>query len=186
MAAFPTIIVLVQDGGEGLGEWVAQVKSWDFPWVVACGPEQASELRREWGEYRVVSPAWPQESRSLIAAAVLARPQSTGWLVLPSALLCVQATTLRQLGEALENFPLVYPLYNGLSGEPVGWGAEFFSELIALPNDDVALRRLLARYAGYGVEVADPCVLQPCHESEMSASAPPHKRFQVFDAYQGK
>ena len=183
MAAFPTIIVVVQDVVDGLFELLAQVNRSGLPWVVACRSEVAPELRRDVGEDAIVSTGWGGQARSLISTAVLARPQSGGWLVLPARLVRVQSSTLCGVAKALNDFPLVYPQYNGLRGDPVGFGSEFFSELMSLGDDEREPRRLLARYAGCGIDVEDAGVLRR-REDEVSSAA--SRGVQLFDSYQGK
>ena len=70
----------------------------------------------------------------------------------------VQVSTLRAVAARLMQDPVVFAQYRGRRGHPVGFGAELYSELIALKGDEGA-RRLLARYAAQPVEVNDPGVL---------------------------
>lgn len=93
-----------------------------------------------------------------IAAGVAARPEATGWLVLPGDMPMVQSATLRAVARALEHHPVAYAQHKGRSGHPVAFGAELYSELVALAGDEGA-RRLVARYPAFGVEVMDPGVL---------------------------
>ena len=64
---------------------------------------------------------------------------------------------MNTLGAALADHPIAYAQHQGRRGHPVGFGAEMFSELIALTGDEGA-RRLLARYPAFGVELDDPGV----------------------------
>jgi molybdenum cofactor cytidylyltransferase len=93
-----------------------------------------------------------------LAAGVAARADGDGWVVLPAARPLVQPATLRAVGQALAEHPVAYAQHQGRPGEPTGYAAELFSELIALDGDD-APRRLAARYPALGVEVDDPGVL---------------------------
>ena len=94
-----------------------------------------------------------------IAAGVAARPHASGWLVLPGDMPLVQASTLVAVAAALaDHHAVVYAQHRGQRGHPVGFGAELFSELIALDGDEGA-RRLVARYPAHGVEVDDAGVL---------------------------
>ena len=99
---------------------------------------------------------------------MLARPHSPGWLVLPG-MLQVRPATLWRLADDLAAFSLVFPEYQGLRGYPVGFGPEFFSELMALQFHERSTQRLLARYPGHAVEVDDPGVL--CHDWEATTAA---------------
>ena len=93
-----------------------------------------------------------------IAAGVAARPDATGWLVLPGDMPLVQPATLLAVARALEHHPVVYAQNKGRRGHPVGFGAELYSELVMLTGDEGA-RRLVARYPAHGVEVDDGGVL---------------------------
>jgi len=93
-----------------------------------------------------------------IAAGVSARPDASGWLVLPGDMPMVQSATLNEVARALEHHPVAYAQHKGRRGHPVGFSAELYSELIALSGDEGA-RRLVARYPAHGVEVDDPGVL---------------------------
>ena len=94
-----------------------------------------------------------------IAAGVSARPDASGWLVLPADMPLVQTSTLQAVARELEHHPVVYAQYKGRRGHPVGFSAELYSELIVLTGDEGA-RRLVARYPAFGVDVDDPGVLE--------------------------
>ena len=93
-----------------------------------------------------------------IAIGVAARPQASGWLVLPGDMPMVQTSTLLEVARALDHHPVAYAQHKGLRGHPVGFAAELYSELVTLSGDEGA-RRLVARYPAQGVEVDDPGVL---------------------------
>jgi len=93
-----------------------------------------------------------------IAAGVGARPDASGWLILPGDMPMVRAATLLAVAEQLHHHAVVYAQHHGRRGHPVGFGAELYSELTALTGDEGA-RRLVARYPAFGVEVDDPGVL---------------------------
>lgn len=93
-----------------------------------------------------------------IACGVGARPDASGWLILPGDMPMVQPETLQAVAQALEQHTIAYAQHRGRRGHPVGFGAELFSELATLSGDEGA-RRLLARYPAQGVEVDDPGVL---------------------------
>jgi molybdenum cofactor cytidylyltransferase len=93
-----------------------------------------------------------------ISAGVAARPNATGWLVLPGDMPMVQTSTLLAVAAALADHPVAYAQHRGRRGHPVGFAAELYSELVTLSGDEGA-RRLLARYPAHGVEVDDPGVL---------------------------
>jgi molybdenum cofactor cytidylyltransferase len=93
-----------------------------------------------------------------IAAGVAARPDATGWLVLPGDMPMVQTSTLLAVASALEHHPVAYAQHRGRRGHPVGFSTELYSELVTLSGDEGA-RRLVARYPAHGVEVDDAGVL---------------------------
>jgi molybdenum cofactor cytidylyltransferase len=93
-----------------------------------------------------------------IASGVCARPNASGWLVLPGDMPMIQPSTLVQLARHLPQHPVVYAQHQGQRGHPVGFAAELYSELATLSGDEGA-RRLLGRYPAVGVELEDPGVL---------------------------
>jgi molybdenum cofactor cytidylyltransferase len=93
-----------------------------------------------------------------IAAGVAARPDASGWLVLPGDMPMVQAATLGAVAAALEHHPVAYAQHRGRRGHPVGFASELYSELVTLSGDEGA-KRLVARYPAHGVEVDDSGVL---------------------------
>ena len=93
-----------------------------------------------------------------IACGVSARPNASGWLILPGDMPMVEPATLRAVARELRQHTVVYAQHRGQRGHPVGFAAELYSELVALAGDEGA-RRLVARYPAHGVEVADPGVL---------------------------
>lgn len=93
-----------------------------------------------------------------ISAGVNARPDASGWLVLPGDMPMVQAATLRAVAGELSQHAVAYAQYKGRRGHPVGFSAELYSELATLSGDEGA-RRLIARYPAFGLEVEDAGVL---------------------------
>jgi molybdenum cofactor cytidylyltransferase len=93
-----------------------------------------------------------------IAAGVAARPDASGWLVLPGDMPMVRSATLMAVAAALEHHPVAYAQHRGRRGHPVGFAAELYSELVTLSGDEGA-KRLVARYPAHGVEVDDEGVL---------------------------
>ena len=93
-----------------------------------------------------------------IGAGVGARPDASGWIVLPGDMPLVQPETLLAVARQLAHHPIVYAQHKGRRGHPVGFAAELYSELATLSGDEGA-RRLVARYPALGLEVDDPGVL---------------------------
>jgi molybdenum cofactor cytidylyltransferase len=93
-----------------------------------------------------------------IAAGVAARPDASGWLILPADMPLVQPATVQAVARELEHHPVVYAQHKGRRGHPVGFATELYSELVTLSGDEGA-RRLVARYPAFGLEVEDSGVL---------------------------
>lgn len=93
-----------------------------------------------------------------IAAGVAERSGAPGWLVLPGDMPLVRPGSILAVATALEQHAVVCAQYKGRRGHPVGFGAELYSELSVLDNDDGA-RRVVARYPAHGEELDDPGVL---------------------------
>ena len=93
-----------------------------------------------------------------IAVGVSARPDASGWIVLPADMPMVQTATVLAVAAALEHHPVAYAQHRGRRGHPVGFASELYSELVTLSGDEGA-RRLVARYPAHGVDVDDAGVL---------------------------
>ena len=93
-----------------------------------------------------------------IAAGVSERPHAQGWLVLPGDMPMIREHSILAVADALAEHPVAFSQYRGRRGHPVGFGAELYSELIALTGDEGA-RRIVARYPAHAVVVDDPGVL---------------------------
>jgi molybdenum cofactor cytidylyltransferase len=93
-----------------------------------------------------------------IAAGVSARPNASGWLILPGDMPPVRPATLQRVARELETHAIVYAQYKGRRGHPVGFSGELYSELVVLIGDEGA-RRLIARYPAFALNVDDPGVL---------------------------
>jgi molybdenum cofactor cytidylyltransferase len=73
-----------------------------------------------------------------IAAGVRAMPDAAGWLVLPADLPLVRADTLRAVAAALQQHPVVVPVYQGARGHPVGFSAACRGALLDLKGNQGA------------------------------------------------
>ena len=100
----------------------------------------------------------PQGMGHSIAAGVGAAGDADGWLILPGDMPLVQSDSMLAVAKALDQYPIAYAQYRGRRGHPVGFSAEFYSELLELSGDEGA-RRLVARYPAQPVDVEDPGVL---------------------------
>jgi molybdenum cofactor cytidylyltransferase len=116
----------------------------------------------------IVPKAAPTRGRGMgdsIAAGVSARSSAPGWLLLPADMPRVKPSTLRAVAQALDGHAVAFAQHQGRRGHPVAFGAELYSELIALTGDEGA-RRLVARYPSLAVDVDDPGVLIDIDTSE--------------------
>lgn len=93
-----------------------------------------------------------------IAAGVVAHGPAPGWVTLPGDMPLVQAASIIAVGRALAEHPVAYAQHQGRAGYPQAFGAELFSELVALEGEAGA-RRLMARYPAAAVDLDDPGVL---------------------------
>ena len=93
-----------------------------------------------------------------ISAGVSARPDASGWLILPGDMPHVLPTTLQAVARRLAQHPVVCAQHKGRRGHPVAFANELYSELVTLSGDEGA-RRLVARYPAFGLELDDPGVL---------------------------
>ncbi|MCB2020801.1 MAG: nucleotidyltransferase family protein [Rhizobacter sp.] len=158
---------LVQPFGASsvLGTTLGKVLASQLPMVVVATAAMSEVAGRSVATRDVVVVPEVGQTRTLplgmgysIACGVGARPDATGWLVLPGDMPMVKPETLQAVARALEDHTIAYAQYRGRRGHPVGFAAELFSELATLSGDDGA-RRLIARYPAHGVEVDDPGVL---------------------------
>lgn len=148
-----------------LGTTLRNVLASQLPMVVVATAAMSEVAGRSVATRDVVVVPEVGETRALplgmgysIACGVGARPDATGWLILPGDMPMVTPETLQAVARALEHHTVAYAQYRGRRGHPVGFAAELFSELATLSGDEGA-RRLLARYPAHGVDVDDPGVL---------------------------
>lgn len=144
-----------------LGKTLASVIESDLPLVVVTTEALAAEAARHVATRDLVVLSEADAARGMghsIVAGVSARADAPGWLILPGDMPLVRPSTLKAVARALLEHPVVHAQHRGRRGHPVGFGAELYSELIALSGDEGA-RRLLARYPAQPVEIDDPGVL---------------------------
>lgn len=148
-----------------LGTTLALVLASRLPMVVVAAPALAEIARCSVATRDIVilndagpAPAQPFGMGYSIACGVGARPDASGWLILPADMPLIKPETLLAVARDLRHHTVVYAQHRGQRGHPVGFSAELYSELAALDGDDGA-RRLLARYPAHGIEVDDPGVL---------------------------
>lgn len=94
-----------------------------------------------------------------IACGVAATAHAGGWLILPADLPLVQPATLLAVAQALQQHPVVVPVYHGDKGHPVGFDASCGLALQALHGDEGA-RSVVTQRGAWRLAVSDPgCVL---------------------------
>ena len=158
---------LVQElhGQTVLARTLSQAIASELPVVVVTTPALADVARGSIAVRDVIvvpevgsTRATPLGMGYSIAAGVSARPNASGWLILPGDMPEVRPTTLQRVARELETHAIVYAQYKGRRGHPVGFSGELYSELIKLIGDEGA-RRLVARYPAFALNVDDPGVL---------------------------
>jgi molybdenum cofactor cytidylyltransferase len=82
-----------------------------------------------------------------IAAAVRATPDAVGWLILPADLPLIQPATLLAIAQALQQSSLVYPMFAGQRGHPVGFGRTCAAQLADLKGNKGAAQLFIAQAA---------------------------------------
>jgi molybdenum cofactor cytidylyltransferase len=144
-----------------LGTTLDSVRASCLPMVVVTTEALEAEVARHVStrDTVVLPPVLAQQGMARsIAAGVSARPQASGWLILPGDMPLIRPDTLHRVADALPGHACVVPFHQGRRGHPVGFSAELYSELMALSGDEGA-RRLLMRYPSCEVHVDDPGVL---------------------------
>jgi molybdenum cofactor cytidylyltransferase len=94
-----------------------------------------------------------------IACGVAATPNAKGWLILPADLPLIQACTLLAVADALSQYEVVVPRYQGQQGHPVGFSSSCREALLKLKGDHGA-RTVVAQHEVCRLDVDDEgCVL---------------------------
>lgn len=177
MTQLPTVLVLAEPQVErrgaqeqkgllaafnALDTTLRRVLASGLPMLLVAPMEQAAAAMALLPHNDILGLPAPQEQQSrsdwlieCIAAGVMARAQSPGWVLLPADMPMLQSSTLLALAHALKDAPLVYPCHHHLRGHPMAVSAELYSELIRLDSEHT-LRRLAARYPCADIEVGDP------------------------------
>lgn len=153
MAAFSTLDTLLR-----------RVLSADLPMLLVAPPEQADAALTllPQDDILMVSPPALMQSRGDwlvrgMAAGIMARSLSPGWIILPADMPMLQARTLQALAHSVTQGTMAYPCHRHLRGHPVAFSGELYSELVRLGSEH-DLRRLAARYPAIDVDVDDPGV----------------------------
>lgn len=136
-----------------------------LPMVLVAPPAAAEAASRLLPGQDVLSFPAPQDDQShsdwlacCVATAVLHRPESSGWLLLPADMPMLQSQTLVEVARSLTKAPIVYPCHRHMRGHPLGLSAELYADLVRVTCEQ-DLRRITARYPSFEVDVDDPGVL---------------------------
>jgi molybdenum cofactor cytidylyltransferase len=140
----PTVIVLASGRGERFAASGGQVHKLQallggkkvIDWTLDA--VRASGL-----PYHVEDAGHPGMGDS-IAAAVRATPDANGWLILAADLPLIQSATLLAVAQALQQSSLVYPMFEGQRGHPVGFGPTYASQLTNLKGNKGAAQLIIA------------------------------------------
>lgn len=90
-----------------------------------------------------------------LATGILSWPNANGWIALAANSDALQSTTLTNIAAAMTHKPIVYALRKNQRCTPIGFAAEFFSELIRIGSAR-DLIRLISRYPSCGIDIDDP------------------------------
>lgn len=200
MNSKPTVIVLAEPPSEasrarseplgamaafsGLDTTLRRVLDSGLPMLLVAPHEQAAPALSLLPSKDILAVSGPRPLHpradwlvQCIASAVMARPQASGWLLLPAHMPMLQSSTLQAVAQGLQaQGPIVFPCHRHLRGHPVGFSAELFSELVRLGSEQ-DLRRLTARYPSIDIEVNDPGIhLVPEVPVPAQALASPQRR----------
>ena len=94
-----------------------------------------------------------------IACGVAATPDARGWLILPADLPLIQASTLLAVADALQQYEVAVPRYQGQHGHPVGFSSSCREALLKLKGDHGA-RAVMGWHEVCRLDVDDEgCVL---------------------------
>jgi molybdenum cofactor cytidylyltransferase len=115
--------------------------------IVRPGAETLAQMLENAGAATVICPNADDGMGTSLAYGVNARPNSKSYLIALADMPWIQPITIRQVAHALKNgAPIAVPQYQGKNGHPVGFSADFRSELLALTGDTGA-KKILAKYS---------------------------------------
>lgn len=106
-----------------------------------------------------------------IAAGVRACKEYDGWLIALGDMPWLTTASYQAVLKALENFPVVRPVINGMPGHPVGFQATFYAALTALQGDTGA-KELLRYNPPHTVRLKDRgCLLDVDYPEALAGSS---------------
>ncbi|RTL30107.1 MAG: hypothetical protein EKK47_11310 [Burkholderiales bacterium] len=86
-----------------------------------------------------------------VMAGVLSTANSSGWIILPTYSKICHTETLWAIAEGLNSFGIVHASSNSFTTYPIGFSAEFFSELIRLQHEK-DINKILFRYPTLNID----------------------------------
>jgi molybdenum cofactor cytidylyltransferase len=140
---------------------VARAVQSQLPVLVVCTAPLAELLAEQVASRDILVLSEAQAARGVghsIAMGVAERSGAPGWVLLPADMPLVHSDSLLAVAAALEHHPAAYAQHRGRAGQPVGFSAELYSELVRLDGDE-GVKRLLARYPAQACELDDAGVL---------------------------
>jgi molybdenum cofactor cytidylyltransferase len=140
-----------------------------LPRVIAVVPaegEVATILRALGCDVTVCADAGQGMAASLVHALRHSLPAARSWVVTLGDMPFVKPATIRALCDALGGGAgIAAPVMQGRRGNPVGFGAAYLQELLALEGDQGA-RRILMAHPVTHVEVIDPGIFEDIDSAE--------------------
>lgn len=130
--------------------------------VVRPGAETLAQMLKNTGAATVICPNADDGMGTSLAYGINARPNAKAYLIALADMPWIQPITIRQVAHALKNgASIVIPQYQEKNGHPVGFSADFRSELLALTGDTGA-KKILEKYPAqiHTIACDDPGILR--------------------------
>jgi len=129
--------------------------------VVRPSSAELADLLKAEGFQVIISPDADEGMGNSIAFGIAAAKQADGWLITLADMPYIRPGTLLEIRRLLEQAaPLVFPVYHGQRGNPVGFGKPFLNALLSLSGDQGG-RSIVNANLSLAIQVAcdDPGVL---------------------------
>ncbi len=115
--------------------------------VLPVANPQLSDLLHAEGMEIIFCPDAADGMGKSLACGIAASQNSTGWIIALADMPYIQPETITNVAKFLRTgVPIAAPSYQGKRGHPVGFGREFYNELIQLTGDQGA-RQILHTHA---------------------------------------
>lgn len=106
-----------------------------------------------------------------LATGILSWPNANGWIVLAANSDALRSATLANIATAMTHKPIVYTQKKNQRCTPIGFAAEFFSELIRI-HSTRDLNRLISRYPSCSIDIDE--AFSPTQRKDIRSS-PAHQ-----------